>query len=371
MKKFLFIATISVVWSFTTTTVQAQGLLKKVQKAAKDVRTAKGVLTGAETQGGTSTKSDAEILKETLETSNTAEENNHTASKKNTTYTGAVGKISFFTGTTNPNADKNSGISTIDLAQPIAMNAYLEDAIYNIKAHHEKIGKYDHIAPAVLKKYYINGELITTYWDNIGHEAFKENKVLSDVIVPDDIYAFKQNEMRVGVLAHVFSALKAGTHKFKIEYYTAINTPLPNTTGSAATEYKNEELLLASGEVDLKIDANTLNQYCKAYGRPKFGKGVLAGQAALEADIKSLIQKKGHNPIYIYAEDNWKLYRNDFGVVTKRELLVYYVFTNDKGRCEAINFYVIQDNDNGKYYKVRESATQTSPMFKYVVCQNY
>lgn len=302
--------------------------------------------------------------------------NNSTSSNevpKSEFHTKHTGKILFAQRARNVAlADESQLLSTIDLKQPCYVNAYLEAPLFTTKAQHEKIGQYDIVSPHVIRNYYINDQLIASYIDPITQDQFRNQPVLSDIIVPSNEYELADNKFRLGLLAHVFSALDAGAHRLRIDYQINISQPKSAGNGSAATDYENKPITVASGEVMLQISPQTLTDYCKRYGRPKFSKGVLAGQPQLEQQLTSFIKtNKGHHPIYVYADDNWTLRRGDFNRVVSRDVQVYYIFTNATGRCEMANFVATQSFDGSTYYPPKEGINKMGPGFKFATCQQY
>ncbi|MET3732442.1 hypothetical protein [Moheibacter stercoris] len=284
-----------------------------------------------------------------------------------------MGKIMFAKGTPNSNLeDASQFVQTLDLNQPSYFNAYLPDPLYVLKASKEKLGEYDIVSPHIIRNYYINNQLIASYTDNIDGQIFKNALVFTDVFVPADGFEFDKNKFPVGALAHVFSSLNAGKHKLKVEYLINISEKIPAGNGSAAFNYNNTTLKVAEGEVDVQFTAAELANYTKAYGRPKYNQGVLQNDSKLIGQVSDLI--KGNfkkTPVYIYADDNWRLERNYLDRVVSRSVQVYYVYKNDKGRCEVDNLVIKQNYDGQTYYAPVETINTYGKPFKFVVCQNY
>ncbi len=369
----LVIATIILV---ATSDLQAQSILRRLEKAKSSIENATRTSEKRkERQQEKEERTNPASVDKTTFHEQQLEENktDATGSDKSSDYKPRVGKILFAKGTANPNIeDQSTFVNTLDLSSPSFFNVYLEDPLRAIFLRLNKVGEYGLVPAIITRKYYINDALIAMYTDEVDSDEFKQKAVFSDVLVPSNQDDFYNNEMRIGVLAHVFSSLKPGTYKFRAEYVQTKSTPKPSTTGSAATEFDNEDIVVASGEVNIQIDANTLNAYCKKYGRPKFSKGVIEGQPKLEQQITRVLKDiRNHTPIYMYASDNWKIIRGQFDRILAREARIYYVRTNETGRCELADFVVRQDYEGNGYGAPKFGVNTFPPAFKFVVCQNY
>ncbi len=341
---------------FFTTVAHGQGVLGKVQKAVKGIENV-----------------NRNIKKNEERRAEVENKVNPKSTQKSEFHQARIGQIHFAQGQPNPQLeDETQFVKTVDLSSPSYFNVYLEDPLHTIVARNNNLEEYSVVNSAFIRRYYINDELIVSYGDQIEEDPFRQQHIFSDVLVPASHADFEEHEMRVGLLAHVFSSLQPGTYKLKVEYALVKSTELPNTDGSAAKYYDNQEFTIASGEVDVKIDAASLLKYCTRYGRPKFDKGVLEGQANLEKQIETLIKRDSkRTPVYIYANDNWTLNRGALDRVISREVRVYYVFTNDKGRCEVADCVILQGYDGSTYQAPKFTLSKYAPAYKYVCCQNY
>ncbi len=294
--------------------------------------------------------------------------NNSEAKSKNETAKINVGKIHFVKGSVNPRVDPSQYVKSIDLSSPCYMIADLDLPIATIR---KQVNQNDLLVPEMSKRYYINGELIADYSDPIDDYIFSSSDRIPEVIVPSDPYEYDANKMRMGVWAHIFSNLGTGTYKLKVEVYIVKNIPY-EVPGEAGYRYNNEDVVIATGEVELKTDANLVNKYAKDYGRPKFSKGVLQGQSGLEAQVKSLIQtQRNETPIYIYADDKWDIKRGAFDRIISREVRLYYIVKTPSGRCELKDFNLTQDFNGSSYEAPFMGVRKFGLPFKFVVCQNY
>lgn len=375
MKKLFYtlIATAFVLASIPS--AEAQSLLRKLERAKSSIENATRTAEKREErkQEQQDRTNPASVEKTTFHEQQLAPQEASGSKSDHSPYTPRVGKIMFGKGRTNPDiADQSAFVNTLDLSSPSFFNVYLEDPLRSIFVRINDVGEYGLVPSIITRKYYINDELIATYTDEIDSDEFRHKAVFSDVLVPSDQSDFEYNEMRIGVLAHVFSSLSPGTHKFRAEYVVGKNTPKPSSNGSAAIEYDNEDIVVASGEVDLQIDATTRNAYCTKYGRPKFSKGVIEGQATLEQQLTQLVKNdRKRDPIYMYASDSWKIIRGAFDRIIGREARIYYVFTNESGRCELADFVVHQAYEGNGYGAPTFGVSTFAPAFKFVVCQNY
>lgn len=376
MKKLFYTLIVSAFVLTTISSAEAQSLLRKLEKAKSSIENAARNVEKREErkQEKQDRTNPASVEKTTFhEQQLGTAEANVKGSDKSAPYTPRVGKIMFGKGRTNPDiADQNAFVNTLDLSSPSFFNVYLEDPLRSIFVRINDVGEYGLVPSIITRKYYINNELIATYTDEVDSDEFRHKAVFSDVLVPSGQGDFERNEMRIGVLAHVFSSLSPGTHKFRAEYVVGKNTPKPSSNGSAAIEYDNEDIVVASGEVDLQIEANALHAYCTKYGRPKFSKGVIEGQAKLEQQLTQLVKNdRKRQPIYMYASDSWKIIRGSLDRIIGREARIYYVFTNESGRCELADFVVHQAYEGNGYGAPTFGVSTFAPAFKFVVCQNY
>lgn len=297
------------------------------------------------------------------------EKNNEMKPANPTGKTHKVGKIEFFNGTTN--ATGGTAVSTIDLSQSYYMRASLDGTLMDIKNIYENRRQYDVIVPNLIITYYINGQAIVTHVERLDDHTFRNNKVLSNPIVPTNRMDFKDNEFPISLLAHVVSNLNPGNYTFKVDYNIVTSVGRNATDGSASIEYDNTDRLVASGEVNLMIEAQSRDAFCKNYGRPKYSKGVLDFDAALEQQVKQLIERNTkHKPIYIFANDNFEYKRGALDRILARQVLCYYVFTNASGRCEISPFFIKQEFD-GQHYAFPVQLIYNDVFFRYGVCQNY
>jgi len=336
--------------------IYAQGLMGKIQRVKNGLENASRNIEESEAK-----KQEAN------------ERNNPPSVAKSDFHTRHIGKILFAKGGLNPElSDESQFVQAVDLKNAHSFNVYLEDPMYNIMCKHRHVKEFDVVVPVFTRKYYINNELIASYTDNMDQETFRQKAVFADVLVPANKTDFHENEFRVGVLAHVFSTLTDGKHRLKVEYILTVAKELPNTTGSAAREFENQEILMAAGEVDVHVNRQDRDAYCKAYGRPKFDKGVLQGQAQLEQRIAQLIRSDTkRDPIYIYAADNWTIVRGALDRVIARESRVFYVFKNQNGRAELADCKIKQEFDGQNYQNPAFGFYNYSPAFRYVCLQNY
>lgn len=375
MKKLFYtlIATAFVLASIPS--AEAQSLLRKLERAKSSIENATRTAEKREErkQEQQDRTNPASVEKTTFHEQQLATQEANGSESDHSPYTPRVGKIMFGKGRTNPDiADQSAFVNTLDLSSPSFFNVYLEDPLRSIFVRINDVGEYGLVPSIITRKYYINDELIATYTDEVDSDEFRHKAVFSDVLVPSDQSDFEYNEMRIGVLAHVFSSLSPGTHKFRAEYVVGKNTPKPSSNGSAAIEYDNEDIVVASGEVDLQIDATIRNAYCTKYGRPKFSKGVIEGQATLEQQLTQLVKNdRKRDPIYMYASDSWKIIRGAYDRIIGREARIYYVFTNESGRCELADFVVHQAYEGNGYGAPTFGVSTFAPAFKFVVCQNY
>lgn len=287
-------------------------------------------------------------------------------------YKVTEGKILFGTGSSTTSTSGIQPVSSINLTSPSFYQVQLSEPAHDIKKKIDNLGQYGVISNYVNINYYINNELITSYSDEIEPNTFQTGTVYAFPIVPSNNGDFKNNEMSVGVLAHVFSSLNPGTYKLRLEYTLTQNIKKENVTDYSQGEYDHKEIIIASGEVNVQVDASSVNAYAKNYGRPKFTKGVLQGQATLENQIVEIIQREyNKTPIYVYASDSWTILRGNFDVITGREARVYYVYKADNGRCEMADIMIRQNYEGNNYGHPILRLNKYAPAFKYVVCQNY
>lgn len=356
MRKVFYLSIVSLVLMTITIDLKAQNILNRVERGVRSAQNAS-----------------KNIQKSKEKQQQKEERSNPKSVEKSSFHEKNIGKILFAKGSTNANLEESGlFVTTLDLNSPSFFNVYLEDPLYAIHARNHQLKEYSVVPKVFGRKYYINGELIAEYTDEIDEIQFKQNAIFSDVLVPANYDDFKQNEMRVGVLAYVFSSLNPGTHKFKVEYVMTKSTPKTNNTGSAAIEYDNQDYVVASGEVDIKVDANSVNSYAKQYGRPKFSKGVIEGDKKLEEKLRAMVKSDANRtPIYMYASDSWTIKRGDFDRIIGREARVYYVFKNSTGRCELADFFVYQSYEGNGYGNPVFSRRKDGLPFKFVVCQNY
>ena len=336
--------------------INAQGIVGKIQKVKNGIENA-----------SRNVKKDTEKRKEKEERTNPK------SVDKSDFHSQNIGKVLFVKGPRSSVVEgEERSQEVLDLNSPSYLNIYLEDPLYNILAKQNKIGEYDVVSPGLTRRYYINNELICKYSENMDMDDFKTKVLLSEVFVPEDEMTFKENEFKVGVMAHVLSSLMDGTHTLKVDYVINISKEVPSSPGSAAISYENHEHLVASGEVKVNINKSDLNRYCKLYGRPKFSKGVLQSEAQLERTITDMIKADSkRTPIYMYGNDNWTILRGAFDRIVGREVRVYYVFINDKGRAELSDCVIRQDYDGRNYINAKFGLSRNAPAFKYVCKQNY
>jgi len=351
MKK-IFITSLSLLALTATETVMAQNFINKIERGIRTIDNVSNNMKNKE--------EDHRQTQDKINPQSTTKSPEHKSRQKQILFS------------SSPSASNANFLQQIDLNNPVYFHVYLEDPLHNlvVKANNSK--KYDIVSTYVLRKYYINGQLIASYSDDLGEEVSKRHDLLTEVLVPKDHSEFKDNEMRIGVFAHVFSALSPGVHKLKLEFCIIKNTPKKNGTNPDGGEYDNEEIVVASGEVDVKVDANSVNTFARSYGRPKFSKGVLQGDPTLEKQLVDIIKREtNRDPIYVYASDYWTILRGAYNVITGREARLYYVFKNDKGRCELADVMMYQSYEGNNYGYPRFLNNKFAPAFKYVVCQNY
>lgn len=374
-----------VILNLTSYNAKAQRFLKQLEKAASSVANST-VISGDNKSNNTSNNNNTTTATNNNHNSSTTTNNNNNSSNNNTINNTAapveskntlsdfhqknIRKILF--SKSQENLDMPQLVNTVDLKQPYYINAYFENSLAEIKAERQPSEEYNQETPFIIRNYFINNELIASYNDVITQEQFSQTSAISDVLVPENENEFKANEFRMGVLSHVFSSLQPGTHRFKIEYQLNISTKKPQGNGSAAYIYENVPFTVATGEVDIAINASDLTTYCKNYGRPKFEKGIIHNEPQLEKQIAGIIKaNRGKEPVYVYADDNWVLKRDALNRVLSREAQIYYIFTNDKGRCEMANFPIVQTFDGKSYYPPKEGFNKRGVGFKFASCQNY
>lgn len=213
--------------------------------------------------------------------------------------------------------------------------------------------------------------MIAQYIDKMNGDVYKNNAILSEAIVPSNYADYKANEFAISMMAHVVSSLDPGTYEFKMELSIIVSTPRPASDGSAAIEYDNEEKVIAEGSVKVQVDAAARDAYCKQYGRPKYDKGALTYDNKLEAQVKDLIYKNTRRkPVYIFANDQFIYNRGKLDRILSRQIVTYYVYTNQSGRCEVVPLYIKQNYD-GVNYDAPVEIVYNQSFFPYGVCQNY
>lgn len=280
-----------------------------------------------------------------------------------------LGKIRFVSGSKNAvNPNQPGFVDAVNLSSPFHYTAYLEQSIgnYDIANNAKKGG-----AGVFFKKFYIDNVLIANVPEELDEITYLNQTIYSDVLVPANQQEFLDNEMKMGVLAHVLSTLTPGMHQLKIEI-VVIKSIASSGGGGQGYTYDNTEVPIATGVVNVQIDQAALNNYTNKYGRPKISKGVLVGQANLEKQVIELIKRTDNiTPVYVYAADNWKITRDAFNQIISREARGFYVFKNSTGRCEIADFVIFQDYEGGGYTNPKYHHSRFAKSFKYAVCSSF
>jgi hypothetical protein len=352
----LHVALLVLPFALNSSIGNAQGLMGKIQKVKGNIENA--------------TKAPAQTVEKSDENEQTPFEEETPKSAPQVT---TKGKILFSRGAIKRNVENpEQFVQELDLKSPSFFNVYLPAPMDQMSRQLQGLGPNDRVSASVTRKYYLNNEPIATYAAQVPTEEFKSQTIYSDVFVPASQASFKEQEFQIGVIAHVVSSLEPGTHRLKVEYVLNVNKEMPNTTGSAGKTYENTEEVIASGEVDVSITTNDRDAYCRAYGRPKYGKGVLQGEAQLEKRIKEMVNADSKvAPLYMYADDNWTLLRGALDRVTGRQVRIYYVFQNQSGRAELADCVIRQDFDGRNYQGATFAFDKGGRVFKYVCLQNY
>jgi len=366
MKKITFLTLILIATQFAS----GQNLLNKVKNVGNNVLGNKQENSSNNTSSNTNTQSSNDSTSDYNYSNNSSSKK---SSPKSDFHKKHVGKIVFANKKIDENfSDESAIVNEFDLSKPIYYNVYLDKTLSDYIAEQKGVNMNSYFAAGVTINYYINDELIATYYDDYyktgyeGGDLFKTRTILPEVLLPANDYDFSENKFKVAVFTHVFSILNDGKYDLKLEFL------VPDYENSKLDE-NNSDLkhkVVATGSAKINIKKDERDRYCRTYGRPKFTKGV-ASDPKVEKEFIEVIKRYNSNElIYVFADDNWVLKRNQWGDVISREAYVNFIYKNKTGRCEMDQLKISQSYDGKQYYNAI-ALNYLKSTFKYVACQNY